>query len=109
MALPEILEMDPWLEEEEENYFKAEDAFLKSQKFEGRPRENQGSSALGKFLTVAKISFNSYIIFKLLSRSNRFRLLFWAALREPSRFGLLLVCFGIFVLGATNFKRIIGR
>lgn len=108
MALPEILEMDPWLEEEEEeNYFKAEDAFLKSQKFEGG--EKQGSNAMGKFITVVKISFNSYIIFKLFSRSNRVRSMFWAALREPRKFGLLLVVFGIFVLGVTNFKRMIGR
>lgn len=109
MSLPEILEMDPWLEDEEENYLKAEDSYLKSQNYEEGEKEKQGYNVLGTIITVVKISFNSYLVFKLVSRSSTIRSIFWVSMKQPGKFGALLFILGTLLLGITNIKRKLGR
>lgn len=107
MSLPEILEMDPWLEEEEENYLKAEDSFLKLQDCQEKEKQDEGYNVLGRIVTVVKISFNSYLVFKLVSRSSVVRSMFWVGMKNPGRFGALLFIFGCLILGITNIKKML--
>lgn len=69
MALPQIQETDPWLEDDEENFHKYIEIYQKSQlklKERSHPRH---PSLTGTVTAIAKVSVYSYLIFKLISSS----------------------------------------
>jgi hypothetical protein len=102
MSLSEIIEMDPWLEEDEENYLKAENAFLKSQAGQNPQKHPENLTITGVITTIAKISFYFYLIFKLIYKSSALKLLFFSMIKNPRKYGSFFLV--LFSLVHTIFK-----
>ena len=71
MSLPQIQEMDPWLEEDEEMYMMRRASFDKSNQNTSKPNENR-FSLTGSVTNLAKVSVYIYIISRILIRTPIF-------------------------------------
>ncbi|OMJ72100.1 hypothetical protein SteCoe_29553 [Stentor coeruleus] len=69
MALPQIQETDPWLEDDEENFHKYIEIYEKSQEKLRKESDLKHPSIAGTVTAIAKVSVYSYLIFKLISSS----------------------------------------
>jgi hypothetical protein len=95
MSLPQIQEMDPWLEEDEEMYMKRRDSFEKcSNRF---MKAETKSFSLTSFITnLAKISVYGYIICRLCLKSSflsqilKLLLKYSASMKSLSRGSIIL-------------------
>ena len=71
MSLPQIQEMDPWLEEDEEMFMMRRASFDKSNQNMKKPNQRQISLA-GSVTNLAKVSVYIYIISRILLRTPIF-------------------------------------
>lgn len=75
MALPQIQETEPWLEDDEENFHKYLDLYKKSQEKLKQETLKKSANITGTVTAFAKISVYSYLIFKLISKSPLARMI----------------------------------
>ena len=77
MALPQIPETDPWLEDDEENMESREyEDKIAWEKLENAKRIERKSFTV-TVTAIAKISIYSYLIFKILSNSKAGQIVFY--------------------------------
>ena len=70
MSLPQILETDPWLEDDEENQERSISAYKKLQQKTEKETKDQNFNLTGTVTAIAKISIYTYLVFKIVSKSS---------------------------------------